>query len=271
MQVANATTLFLETGNAAKFLLESRKTQTKPALTNVKRAEIVQQVAAGAKNTIVQRFRQSDFSGNVNMTANAGELARPGVEWTWDYNKLYDEGKKETLTISAVSGSFNEKEHGVSLTYKTGSREIFRLGKIKDPIGTPPGGTTAAPFRVFYGVSGSAETTASFGTYFGDGSNLTGVGGGGDVSVSGTPADNQLAIFTNSSTIEGDSGLTWDGDDMTIDDDGRIIFEGTNGGAGGGLIYRDSGGDGRYALQFPGSNVVALSNRASNGVVDLSI
>ena len=262
-------TASLETGNQAKFLLESRNIQTKPALTNVKRAEITQQVAAGAKNTIVQRYRESDYSGNVNMTANAGALARPGVEWSWNYNRLYDEGKSETIKISAVSGSWNEKEHGVALTYSTGSREIIRLGKIKDPQGTPPGGTAAAPYRVYFGLSGSLETTASFGTYYGDGSNLTGVAGGGDVAVSGTPANNQLAVWTAADTIEGDADLTWDGSDMTIGDDGRIIFGGTNGGSGGGLIYRDSGGTGRYALQFPGSDIVVLSNRASNGVVQI--
>ena len=203
------------------------------------------------------------------MTANAGALARPGVEWSWNYNRLYDEGKSETIKISAVSGSWNEKEHGVALTYSTGSREIIRLGKIKDPQGTPPGGTAAAPYRVYFGLSGSLETTASFGTYYGDGSNLTGVAGGGDVAVSGTPANNQLAVWTAADTIEGDSDLTWDGSDMTIGDDGRIIFGGTNGGSGGGLIYRDSGGTGRYALQFPGSDIVVLSNRASNGVVQI--
>jgi len=265
----NQSTASLETGNLAKFLLESRQTQTKPAISNVKRAEIVQQVAAGAKNTIVQRYRQSDYSGNVNMTANAGEIARPGVEWSWNYNRAYDEGKGESLTISAVSGSWHEKEHGVSLTYKTGSREIIRLGKIKDPEGTPPGVSSAAPYRVYFGLSGSLETTASFGTYYGDGSNLTGVAGGGDVAVSGTPANNQLAVWTADDTIEGDADLTWDGSDMTIGDDGRIIFGGTNGGSGGGLIYRDSGGTGRYAIQFPGSDIVVLSNRASNGVVQI--
>jgi len=38
-----------------------------------------------------------------------------------------------------------------------------------------------------------------------------GGGGGGDVSSSGTPVNNQVAIWTDSSTIEGDTGLTWDG------------------------------------------------------------
>jgi len=36
-------------------------------------------------------------------------------------------------------------------------------------------------------------------------------GGGGDVSVSGTPVDNQVAVWTGASTIEGDADLVWTG------------------------------------------------------------
>jgi len=36
------------------------------------------------------------------------------------------------------------------------------------------------------------------------------------VTKTGTPANNQLAIFTDSNTVEGDSNLTWDGDKLSI-------------------------------------------------------
>ena len=39
----------------------------------------------------------------------------------------------------------------------------------------------------------------------------------GGVDTSGTPADNQLAVFTDSDTIEGDSNLTWDGTKLSAD------------------------------------------------------
>jgi hypothetical protein len=44
----------------------------------------------------------------------------------------------------------------------------------------------------------------------------------GTVDTSGTPANNQLAIFTDSDTIEGDSDLTWDGSTFTITGYNRI-------------------------------------------------
>ena len=37
---------------------------------------------------------------------------------------------------------------------------------------------------------------------------------GGGVDTTGTPANNQLAVFTDSDTLEGDSDLTWDGSEL---------------------------------------------------------
>jgi hypothetical protein len=39
---------------------------------------------------------------------------------------------------------------------------------------------------------------------------LNTAGGGGTVDTSGTPANNQIAVFTDADTIEGDAGFTWD-------------------------------------------------------------
>lgn len=49
--------------------------------------------------------------------------------------------------------------------------------------------------------------------------------GSGDVSVSGTPLDNQVAVWTSSTEIEGTSGLTYDGSDLDIT--GNITVSGT--------------------------------------------
>jgi len=51
--------------------------------------------------------------------------------------------------------------------------------------------------------------------------------------------------------------------------DGVITFNGTHGGGGEGIQYEDSGGNRRYALNFPGDNIVALSNRAAHGSVQV--
>jgi hypothetical protein len=55
------------------------------------------------------------------------------------------------------------------------------------------------------------------------------LGAGGDVSKTGTPANDQLAVFTNSTTIEGTSDLIYDGTTLAIEADvsinGHISFD----------------------------------------------
>lgn len=56
-------------------------------------------------------------------------------------------------------------------------------------------------------VAGTVSASIFSGSFVGDGSGLTGISGG--VDTSGTPADNQVAVFTDSDTIEGDSNFVW--------------------------------------------------------------
>jgi len=64
------------------------------------------------------------------------------------------------------------------------------------------------------------DATSGNVTKLGIGTNLSVSGGdlvaSSGASISGTPSDNQLAIWTNSSTIEGDSDLRFDGDTLFI-------------------------------------------------------
>ena len=66
-------------------------------------------------------------------------------------------------------------------------------------------------------VGGIIESTSG-GIRFPDGTTQTtaSAGGGGNVSNTGTPLDNQLAVWTNATTIEGDSNLTWDGQELVV-------------------------------------------------------
>ncbi len=76
-------------------------------------------------------------------------------------------------------------------------------------------------------ISGSNNSTASFGMILVNGTDVSsslgsgggGGGGGGNVSNTGTPSNNQVAIWTNSTTIEGDSDLTFDGSNLTVGGD----------------------------------------------------
>lgn len=48
------------------------------------------------------------------------------------------------------------------------------------------------------------------------------------INISGTPVDNQIAIWTNANTLEGDAALTWDGNTLTLSNfpSGIIIEDG---------------------------------------------
>jgi len=59
-------------------------------------------------------------------------------------------------------------------------------------------------------------TGANLLTYIGAGT------GTGNVSNTGTPLNNQVAIWTNATTIEGDADLTFDGTDLTVGSGGSI-------------------------------------------------
>lgn len=63
-----------------------------------------------------------------------------------------------------------------------------------------------------------AEIVSSINTELGSTDWQSGGGGGGNVSNTGTPVNNQLAIWTNSTTIEGSSSLTYDGTDLSLSD-----------------------------------------------------
>lgn len=87
-----------------------------------------------------------------------------------------------------------------------------------------------------------------------------------------TPVD--LCDFS----VDADSYLTIDPLGGIVDIDGSLRlrndrslrFDGTAGGhANQGIQYEDSGSGTRYAMMFPGSDIVAMCNRAANGVVQI--
>jgi hypothetical protein len=80
------------------------------------------------------------------------------------------------------------------------------------------------------------------------------------------PDDQYIKFVGKKFLFEGWTGAT---PIIVLEDDGSIRFRGTAGGGATGIYYEDSGGTDRVVFSFPGSNVVSLGNRASNGVVKL--
>jgi hypothetical protein len=119
-------------------------------------------------------------------------------------------------------------------------------------------------------ISSSGAITAS--GFTGDGSGLTGVG---TVDTTGTPADNQIAVFTDSNTIEGTSKLTFASSELLVhstntDNTGIEIFGGVYGAAQPyispvGLNSRMNFGDGTSGHIFDfGNNKIGFDSDSTN-------
>ena len=140
-------------------------------------------------------------------------------------------------------------------------------------------GSTALTFN---GSTLSASTSVSASSFYADGELI----GHGDVHTTGTPANNQLAVWTNSDTLEGDSDLTWDGTGLKVINDPCSLSEDTGIGdiikfggavegntlATGRLMYL-SGSDWRYTdadIDLSGGTQllgIALGDAPSNGIL----
>lgn len=84
--------------------------------------------------------------------------------------------------------------------------------------------------------------------------------GGGDVSASGTPVDNQVAVWVTSSGIEGDPAFTWDG--SVLDVNGNITVSGLVDGIDlqDHSARHDPGGDDALTTAAPGATGVATAS-----------
>ena len=128
-------------------------------------------------------------------------------------------------------------------------------------------------------MSGGAAATESFrvnsnGVNIPSGSTykINGVPLSSGVDTSGTPADNQIAVFVDADTIEGDSNLTWDGQTLVVNYgfstyvgyDCGIADDGTNNlncGFGRNVLYANTSGSSNSGF---GNNVLYACTTGDN-------
>lgn len=85
--------------------------------------------------------------------------------------------------------------------------------------------------------------------------------------ISGTPANNQIAIWTNATTIEGDANLLWDGVDFDIVGAGGLVI--TNG--AGAVAVRHSGTDVNWTHASTTNWNITGITAIQAGTVDLDV
>lgn len=197
-------------------------------------------------------------------------------------------GKTIILTVGASSFTLLDASsltvgHNIQILNNTGS--TLTLSSTDTIIGT---WSTLGDGLFAYATLTAAGTWAV--SVAGEGGS-----GGGDGTIGGTIADDQIAFgSTTADAIEGSNNLTWDGTEFAVIGDasftGLLVFDGgsdvnpftilstaatshfsfgsTDATHEGSVSYIDNGGLVRTALVM-GNDIVRLANRASNGIVQI--
>jgi hypothetical protein len=139
------------------------------------------------------KTKHSTTAGNSPSSLAEGELAINVA----DGNFFYGDG-------SAVKQNFAVNQMTASAFKGDGSA-------LTNVPSTPTAGTVSSSAQIASDVSGSF--TAASGGFS---SRITTIEGAGYVDTSGTPADNQVAVFTDADTIEGSNKLKFDSSILDI-------------------------------------------------------
>lgn len=187
-------------------------------------------------------FRQGDLSGDAsafnlsNIIAQAASSYEASL-WnlgTNQYIGLTPSGLYLRLNSDATGDMFYKSDANyVSRLAKGAEGTILRAGASVPAYSTFTIPNTISALSAF--VSNSANTLTEITPTAGQSIRINAGGtaweaytpgsGGGDVTKVGTPVDNQVGVWTGDGTIEGTTGLTYDGTALNIT--GNITLSGT--------------------------------------------
>lgn len=148
--------------------------------------------------------------GDTLYVSTAGELTR--TKPTGASSLIQNVG-----TVLEVNGS-TVKKFKVSAIDRTNDIPNISAGKFMV-------GTASYPQESFFTVPSSPGGAGQVLTADGSGATSwqTPTTGSGTVDASGTPANNQLAVWVDADTIEGDANVTWDGANFRVT--GRVFSD----------------------------------------------
>ena len=164
----------------------------------------------------------SALTGLVTTLDISGSTGNTSVDLrTQDFsiasgNSISTEATDQTITVAVTDGGIGTTQlaDGNVTNIKLENNSI-QIGTTDIELGAT--GSTVADLTLT-GVEASGSFTGSF---TGDGSGLVGTGGS---IISGDAADNQVAVFNSSNTIDGYANFTFNDDTNTLTVDGTGLF-----------------------------------------------
>ncbi len=184
--------------------------------------------APGGSNTYVQYNDSGSFGGSSSFTYDGGEVTIGNACYiNGDINSVAS-GSDWTLIARAATGG--TIQGSISLGGGADEPIVLSAGEAGSTahiqlIPGSGGGVVKVATTLEIGGNWELPTSAGTNNYV-----LTSDGAGssswsavaGDVTATGTPTDNQLAVWDSASSIEGDSNLTWNGSLLAITGDVSI-------------------------------------------------
>jgi len=157
-----------------------------------------------SSNQIISKHLILPTTDASSITGGGLSFGTPGN----DHGHIYDDG-------DALQIGYNDSER---ITVHDTGTNVFINGDLK----------TTSHITASGNISGSGTGTGSFGLLQVDGGDFTsaslasaiaGGGGGGAVSAVANGVDNRVATFSSADALNGESGLTFDGNDLSVNRD----------------------------------------------------
>ena len=154
---------------------------------------------------------KGDLSGS-HVTLVGGGVSGSSVS-SASFGQLFISGSTRIGENLTVDGTLTAQEFVTEYLTET----------VIDVSGSTSFGNTVDDIHQFTGsiligsgsISGSIESTGSFGKLFGDGSDITNLPAAA-INVYNNSGDNRIITSVDSNTVQGESGLTYDGDGLNI-------------------------------------------------------
>ncbi len=138
-------------------------------------------------------------------------------------DQTFQTGNPDISTYIATWDDSDSNGKGTIKITKSDDPTVFAIYTLTGL--TDNSGWTELAVQYVDGAGSFSDTDELFVSFYATGDKGAAGDGSGDVIVAGTPANNQVAIWTTTTNIEGDSSFTWDGSTLAVS--GAITVTGT--------------------------------------------